>query len=198
MGYKIILITGIPASGKTTATKYISKRYSSFKVLKYGEVLFEHKKKEYPKLTYEGLREKSASIISSNDIKIADELIISKAKSLSSIQNVIIESHGVTRENFGFRITPYKKVSTIQSLNLDAIIYISSTPSEILNRMNLKADGRKNSTLEQINQNLRLQENLALNYAVLTGSPFYSIENNESIKGFQDKVHTIINQILKI
>ena len=197
MKKRIILLTGVPSSGKTTATEYIKANFTKAKVIRYGEFLFKIKKKEYPNLTYKQMRSLSASIIRKEDIAKIDSLILSIVNNNKEKHDIIIESHGVTKEKYGFRVTPYRSFKKLNNLGVDTVVYISSDTRSILKRMRSSSNGRKRVSQIQIQQNLRLQENLALAYSVLTGSTFFVIENNGSEVSFKKKIDLVFNQILK-
>jgi adenylate kinase len=197
MKKKVILLTGIPSSGKTTATDYVRTNFENIKVVRYGELLFRMKEKTHPGIKYEQMRSQSGSILSKEDLAGADDLILKTVIDHKGKFDIIIESHGVTKEDYGFRITPYKNVKKLVNLGVTNVVYISSDSDIIVKRMLGSAKGRKKMNQGQIQQNFRLQETLALVYAVLTGSTFTVIENNSTLTDFKKKLRFTFNQILQ-
>lgn len=61
---KVILLTGAPATGKSTLAKILETNVEPLRRVSFGQLLFEYKRQTIPDLTYEELRAKSSQIIS--------------------------------------------------------------------------------------------------------------------------------------
>lgn len=190
------MINGIPASGKTTAVNYLEKNFSQIYVLRFGSLIFQYKKKKFPQLKYEDLRKKSSSLIGFDDIKTIDNIVIEVTKKHRSSSHVLIESHGVTREDFGFRVTPYTHINQIHKLKLHAIVFISCKPTIVYDRINKNAKGRKPISQNEVVQNIRLQECLSMIYSTQAGCPLYVIDNSGSKSSFQKQIDLLFNKLL--
>jgi len=82
MSNKLILITGIPGSGKTYLTKYIEKSYSNFKRISFGETLFSNTSKiKYSELRSNPTRNATKFMIEQT-IQELEKLINKKIKKI--------------------------------------------------------------------------------------------------------------------
>lgn len=191
----LILLTGVPGSGKTTASSFLMDKVSNLLVLRYGELLYKLKKPKYPNMTYEKFKNLSAAIITKSDIDKVDSYISSIIKKKRSRYNIIVESHSTTKEDYGFRISPYQSYQTILNLNITAVIYTYSEVNVLMKRLSESAEGRKKVNLSQLMQHIKFQDTLSLIYSSIAGCPLYAIENSRSTNEFKKNIFLIINSL---
>jgi adenylate kinase len=198
MQRKLIYLTGVPGSGKTTASTILESNFSDIHVIRYGDVIRDKLNEQGASLQHANLRELSSEVITINTLDSVDNTIYSLIQQFINSKNVILESHGVTREDYGFRVTPFKSQHDLLRLNIHAVVYISSPSGIILQRVEQERMGRKEVAEEQLNVNLRVQESMALNCATICGCPLYIVENYSSIEQFKSQLIPLLSTILNI
>lgn len=172
---KVILLTGAPGTGKSTLRRALGERVSSLDHFDYGELLRRRKERHGTKLTYEELRTQSASVISPTDVASTDEWVIGEISRIRTRRHVVIDSHALTRESFGFRAVPFS-LGQLTELKLDAVIALRCDPDVLLTRVEQNSGGRRALTPELAREIQLLQESLGLTYCVACGCPAYIID----------------------
>jgi adenylate kinase len=102
----VAYLTGPPASGKTSLARGLGEK--GIAVFSYSQQLGLHiAAKRASSLTHEQLRERSASVVTREDVDEVDQQLVDFIRSERSTRPVIIDSHAVTREPYGFRVLPF-------------------------------------------------------------------------------------------
>lgn len=193
--YKVILLTGAPGTGKSTLRRTLGQRISRLRHFDYGELLLRSKEREGTQLTYEKLREQSAAVITPSDVSNTDDRVIREVTHVRSEAHVIIDSHALTRETYGFRAIPFS-LQQLGRLGLDAIIALRCEPGELLRRVESDRGGRRKLTPDLASEIQTLQESLCLVYAVTCGCPSYMIDTTGlSPEQVAETAGTILKQI---
>jgi len=115
----VVLLTGPPAAGKTTLSESLSEHVSPLQVVDYGGLLLETIEEE--DFGYESMRKKSASVLSYEVIRKTDKKLIKNISIEREETHIVIDSHPITKEEYGYRCAHYDK-DDLDSLNLDMII----------------------------------------------------------------------------
>ncbi len=125
---RVVLLTGAPATGKSSLAKLVKKEFSDFEVVDYGELLLREKQSDIPRMSYPELRSRSSKIVDHRDVAKVDESLIQWVAERRKEKHILIDTHGVTKEGYGFRLTPfdYKQVA---QLEFDAILSLVLCPS---------------------------------------------------------------------
>lgn len=172
MANKVIYLTGIPGVGKTTVINALSKKttYRNIRVFSYGEELLKLHS-EIDGLST--LRSSSSKVITEADVRLTDDRLRDFVE--QSPDTVIIESHAVTVETYGFRVVPFN-LSVLNSLGISHIVALFDTPDNVLCRIRQQPQGRiipsKASTFTA--QNLQLS--IAASYAILCSASLYCFD----------------------
>jgi len=175
---KVILLTGAPATGKTTLAKLMEKTFYIRRV-DFGSLLLDLKKERGVKgITYAHLREQSSRLVSAQEVSYLDVVLIEKIEKWKKHTNVVIDSHAVTKEFFGFRSTHFS-FDNLKRLRLDAILVLYCNPEELIRRIGDNPEGRPLLNKEAIYRHMYLQESLALIYGVATGCPVYFLDTTD-------------------
>jgi adenylate kinase len=172
---KVVLLTGVPGVGKTTLVQFAHERVEPLHVITFGEMIFEVRKREEPELTYQHIRAAPTKHAAADIIARATDLLIERTRELRRVSNVVIDSHAVARDDYGFRITPDSH-AVLQHLALDAVIVLHAEPETVLSRIHAAADGRRAVTSRQLAVHEALQDAVAVAYAVASGCPAYVLE----------------------
>ena len=181
------MLTGAPGTGKTTLRRALVQRIADIEGFDYGELLLRRKTRQGIELRYEDMREQSASVISSADVVATDDMVVGEVSRLRSASHIIIDSHALTREAYGFRAVPFS-LAHLRDLRLDAVVFLRCDPEALINRVEADPGGRRNLTVELAREIQLLQESLSLVYAVACACPFHAI----------DTTHLTVEEVLRL
>ncbi|MCM5559313.1 AAA family ATPase [Pleomorphomonas sp. JP5] len=170
---KVIYLTGAPASGKTTTVDEIEKRKESLFVWRYSKRLIEYMEIKYRSaFSHENLRSLSSAAVSAQDIADLDVMMIDFIRDSRAYGDVIIDSHAISYEVYGFRSTSFS-INVITQLQINEIWVLFASPETIVSRTAVESKGRRIVTLEEARMMTELQSSLALTYGVVCGCPVY-------------------------
>lgn len=179
--YKNIYLTGAPATGKSTACNNLRACLSEIEIFSYNsilsDILNERMSIEVNPLCESDLRARSSELITWPDVQEADRRLQSVLDETSRNMHLIIDSHPVTVEEYGIRVTPFGR-RELESLNLDCIVCLFASANVISNRIKENAQGRPLPSHEKISTILSLQLSVASQYATMIGKPLYILESN--------------------
>lgn len=189
---QVILLTGSPATGKSSLRKGLFDAFEDVVEVDYGQELLAMKEEEGLKLTYEDLRQNPAAVIRRDHVVALDERVIARVQTLRQNSTLVLDSHAVTREAYGFRAIPFS-ATQIQRLAPSAIIVLRCDPEVILARIEANGAGRRPVTIELAREHQTLQEAIAVAYAIQAGCPIYMIDT--SSKNQEEVLHEASNII---
>jgi adenylate kinase len=173
---RVILITGAAGTGKSTLVRSILAGAEPFKRVDYGQLLLDHKARQTGvRMTYEELRRDSATAITPEDVRTVDEWLIGQLPQWRTTANLLIDSHPVTKEDFGFRVTPFS-LEQIRQIQFDVILVLVGEPEQLAQRVALEPLGRPAVNAFQSGFQVYLQSAIAALYAVTCGRPCFALD----------------------
>jgi adenylate kinase len=176
---KVVLITGAAGTGKSTLVEAMLQRARPFKRLDYGQLLLDQKKRDAGvSMTYDELRRDSASVITPADVLAVDEWVIEQLPTWRAEANIIIDSHPVTKESFGFRVTPYS-LQQATRIGFDVIVVLVGEPRGLADRISAHPQGRPTVSAFQAGFQVELQAAVAAVYAIICARPCFAIDTTE-------------------
>lgn len=170
---KVIYLTGAPATGKSTLTEGLADLKPDTHIFTYSKELLNWLQKRNEKLqSQDDLRRESADVITRDDVNEVDKQLLELVKSQRKKQNIIIDSHPVTIEQFGFRVTPFTKQQLLD-LAPEVIVCLYADASVITKRIEKNAAGRPLPSIGDLNFHMMLQAQIANQYAFEIGASIY-------------------------
>lgn len=177
-GNEVIYLTGHPASGKTTLVKRLTESFSRVRGFVYSELLAAHlSEKSKNPLSQSKLRERSANIVTPGDIKFVDNYLIGEVKKARRSRHVLIDSHAVTKEDYGFRVTAFS-VPILKALNPTKIYVLFTDSKTVMSRIKTNPKGRPDISRFEADFHCFTQAALAVVYGVQVGIPVYFCDNS--------------------
>jgi adenylate kinase len=178
---RVFLLTGPPATGKSTLRQNLVARMPGLTAFDYGQLLLKQKSSLGVELSYEELREQSSHVVTPSNVTSLDEEVISEVSRLRLSSDVILDSHAVTREPYGFRAIPFS-LSQLTRLSFDAVIVLRCDVDVLLARMEKDRGGRRSVTPELAREHQLLQEGVGVSYAIACGCPVFILDTTALTK----------------
>jgi adenylate kinase len=170
---KVVYLTGAPASGKSSTTRLLLERVPNLLVWEYGARLTAHViARSTDVSTQDDLRARSATVVTPRDVDEVDDMLIAFVAEHRASHPVIIDSHPVTKEAYGYRITPFS-LERFEQLAPDEIWVLYASPEETRRRIGADNGGRPMVTEEEARTHTALQASVAATYGMSLGRPVY-------------------------
>ena len=176
--FRVIYLTGAPASGKSSVTRDLAAVVSPLEIFEYGERLTSYLAvRQEPGLTQESIRRNSARIVQPEDVKAVDRLLLRFVVEARSKAHVVIDTHAVTKERYGFRVTPYS-LDDFALLSPDAICVLFASAEATIERIEREPAGRPPLTLWESALHTGIQGAVAVAYGVGLGIPVHFVNSD--------------------
>lgn len=177
--YQVVYLTGAPATGKSTLTKNLSKAINPLKVFSYSRRLADLiSQRSTSNISENNLREQSAKIVTIEDIEAIDNELLDFVKEERLKSHIIIDSHAVTKESYGFRVTPFS-MQILSDINPTLILVLYTESSVVRKRVKTNHQGRPLVSLFEAGFHTNLQSTVALIYAINLGIQIYFYDSNK-------------------
>ncbi|GGA90121.1 AAA family ATPase [Puia dinghuensis] len=181
--YNLIYLTGSPASGKSSLSSEIQReREEGVVVFEYGKELTLYLKAKGAQLhSQTELREKSAAVVTKDDINALDNRLLDFANFHRHTKHVIVDSHAVTKEAYGYRILPFS-AEQMKVLNPQKIIVLYAESEVIINRISANSQGRPPISPFEADMHTFMQAAVAINYGMMLHAPIYYLDSAQPLK----------------
>ncbi len=175
---KVIYLTGAPASGKSSTARLLRDYIPDLMVWEYGARLTEHVRGlSGGVVTQDDLRGRSAGVVSPQDVDEVDHALMAFVAEHRGSCHVLIDSHPVTKEAYGYRITPFS-LERFAHLAPDEIWVLFASPEETRRRIAANDEGRPMVTEEEARTHTALQASVAATYGMSLGRPVYLFDTS--------------------
>lgn len=189
----VIYLTGAPATGKSTLCKHLVAEVPSLKPFCYSAELRDRvNRRASSSITESGIREKSAAVIRAEDVHQLDAELIAWVESERVRSHIVIDTHPVTKEVFGYRVTAFS-VEQVRRLAPDFVVCLYAAPEELARRISSEPQGRPLPSPYEIDLHNQAQIGVATQYAVLLGRPCYLIDSARDQDELVATVRRLIN-----
>lgn len=178
---RIIYLTGAPATGKSTLCGEISRRFPEVEYYSYSKLLRDVVNQRSAEGVDEaGIRRQSANIITPADVNATDERLINEVHAKRQSRHIIIDSHPVTKESYGFRVTPFRPENLLR-LAPDVVVCAYADPQTIAARIKANPDGRPLPRDFELDMHNQLQAGMAAQYGFALGKTCYFLDTGLEI-----------------
>lgn len=186
---RVVYITGAPATGKSTVCRTLASSGRNIHAFCYSERLRDHVALDAGMVLGEvDIRRESARIVTSRHVEEVDELLLREAKAVrGSGSHLLIDSHPVTKELYGFRVTPFS-AERLRALDVDTFICLYAPPNVLADRIARDAQGRPLPGGFDLSLHVQLQASVVAQYAVLAGTPCYLLDSTVSPEALAARV----------
>ena len=190
--FQVVYLTGPPASGKSTLATKLQNKLPDIKIYSYGTLLTERiSQKHGTKYRQDDIREQSGKVITSSDVRELDADLIKKVSRDRQKHHVIIDSHPVTKEVYGFRAIPFS-IQTLKEINPTMILSLFASPEIIIERIAKDSAGRPQVTEDNALMHNYLQGSVAITYSTTLGVPVYFLDSDKAPKEILGEALTVI------
>lgn len=177
---KVIYLTGAPAAGKSSATRLLAEKVPNLLIWEYGAKLAEHCMARSIGITgQQDLRSRSASIVTLEDVEEVDKALLAFVREHRGKKHLLIDSHPVTKEEYGYRITPFS-FEQFADLCPNEIWVLFASPEETRRRIAADAGGRPMVSEEEARTHTMLQASVASTYGMSLRCPIYLFDTAAS------------------
>lgn len=176
----IVYLTGAPATGKSTLARNLAKAVPELRVFSYSSELRDYvaRRAGIPALSEEDIRQESAKIVTKEDVIAVDEMLIDLvAQQRKSSHSIVIDSHAVTKEHFGFRVTPFS-LTALKLLAPDVILCLYLDSQIARARIRGNPMGRPLPSQTELELHCQLQAYVAVQYGIILGRPVYMLDSS--------------------
>jgi adenylate kinase len=133
------------------------------------------------------LREQSARIVTPEDIAAVDDQLIAHVNRQRQVTHLIIDSHPVTKEQYGFRITAFS-IEQLQALRPTMICMLYTEPAVVMERLSTDAQGRPMVTPHEAALHTELQASVAVTYGIVLGVPVYLFDSSKLLEEISNSI----------
>lgn len=174
--FHVVYLTGAPASGKSTLVTALEKVVSPVTTFRYSKMLADFIASKTDGISHLRLRQESAGIVTKEDIETVDSNLIEQVSDCRKHSHVIIDSHPVTKESFGFRITPFS-LDQLLRIAPTLILNLYAAPEVLLDRIEIDPQGRPSITAYEAGYHNALQGAVAIAYGIHVGAKIYMLDS---------------------
>lgn len=185
--FDVVYLTGAPAAGKSSAARALKQRIQKLEVWEFGDRLRQYLARRLPSVSQEVLRRESGGLITPDDVAAVDRWLIDWVHETRDTSHIVIDSHPVTKERYGFRVTPYC-LADFARLAPTKIWVMYCSPEVTLQRIGSAAAGRPSVTHEEARMHTHLQASVAVTYGSSVGIPVHFFDSDRDPAGLADEL----------
>lgn len=186
--FPTIYLTGAPATGKSTVCSELSKRLPELLVFSYSAELRKFaERRTGQSMSEDDIRRLSGIAITPEDVQGLDAELAELAAQRRGVGPLIIDSHAVTKEVYGFRVTAFDPTA-LARVNPDCIVCLYTSPEVACQRIAKDPRGRPYVSAFEAGMHTQLQGSVAAQYGVLLGKPVYFVDSSEPVE-------RVVNQV---
>jgi adenylate kinase len=180
----IVIVAGIPGSGKTTVMKKVIETCDT-QLVTYGTVMFEIAKEKTGVTNRDEMR-KLPPLSQKEFQEMAAERI-------AKMKDVVVDTHCTIKTKAGF--LPGLPKQVLQKLSPQAIVLVEAYPDEIIQRRQKDTRERDREDREEIEQHQFMNRVAAMSYAAMIGATVKIVKNHDKcLDGAVAEVLEMLNE----
>lgn len=184
--FDVVYLTGAPAAGKSSVAEQLQQVITPIEIFNYGRELTRYlAAKTGQSISQEELRTRSSQVITPEDVEALDSILLKQVEDLRSRTNIVIDTHAVTKESYGFRVTPFS-LQRFGELRPTKIVVLYTAPEVAITRIGTDPEGRPMITAFESGFHTALQASVALSYGMSIGIPVYFLDSTNEISELLD------------
>jgi adenylate kinase len=139
--FKVVYLTGAPASGKSTVSEALAASFPEICLFTYSKELARCiSQKQGCEYGQNAMRRESARIISPEAVAEVDQELFEFVAANRNEKHILIDSHAVTREDWGFRVTPFS-APMLARIAPNLIVSLFTPPEITIDRILANSQG---------------------------------------------------------
>jgi adenylate kinase len=192
--FEVVYLTGAPATGKSTLVERLKNVVEPIRGISYSKLLADYLTNRDQRATPEDhLRQHSAQVITPEDVNAVDDQLIAYVSKERQQSHIIIDSHPVTKERYGYRITAFS-VEKLRAIQPSIIVMLYTEPDVVIRRIAANSQGRPQISPFEAQFHSEVQASVAATYGILLGVPVYLLDSSQSV---DDLITVVTKQLLK-
>lgn len=172
--YETVLLTGPAGIGKSTLAANLS-RSSDIAVFEYGAELTRQASRTHLGIAQADIRSQSPDLVVGQDVAATDAALQRFVRANAGTKHVVIDSHAVTKESYGYRSLPFTP-EQLKEVTLSRIVVLHCRPQALMERIALNPEGRSLLSEWEAAEFMHLQSTVALSYSVVLGIPVHFVD----------------------
>jgi adenylate kinase len=194
VGFHVLYLTGAPASGKSSLCKALAGSVADVEVFSYSDELRSFiAKGGRQELAENEIREKSAQVITPEDVRAVDEKLARVIVESRGHRHVVIDSHAVTKEQYGFRVTAFTRVR-LRDISPSLIVVLYVNGEETQRRISADSGGRPKPSIFEADFHTHLQATVAFTYAFELGCPIHYLDSTKTVDELVRRIAALLNR----
>lgn len=139
---EVILLTGVPAVGKSTVADALAERVRRLSVVHFGDIIRGVVARVQGRRVGEDqLRRSTSAIVTPSILEQSRRELIRVLRRKRTQHHILIDSHAVSRVPYGFRSTP-DSPRYVRMMGLGLIVHLFASPADISSRRRGDPAGR--------------------------------------------------------
>ncbi len=187
--HDIVIVSGIPGVGKTTVVmKALDLIKNEYKIVNYGNFMFEHAKEQNLVSNRDQMRKLSSDAQKNIQIKAAEEI-----HTLAEKNPILVDTHCSIKTPKGY--LPGMPKWVLDKLKPTKIILVEAKDSEIAQRRATDSSRERDPDSEKsISEHQQINRSFSAAYSTLSAATVSIVENND---GEVERAAEILAEVLK-
>ncbi|HZR82560.1 MAG TPA: AAA family ATPase [Candidatus Binatia bacterium] len=192
-----VLLTGVPGVGKSSVARWLEERCDArYRWVPFGELIRQALNELAGSRVEEAqLRREPTSLVTEAVLEHATRQLVAMCASSARRVVVIVDSHAVSQDQFGFRSTP-DGPSYFKALRYDAIVQLVLPGQEILDRTPVGTGGRQARSGVDLDFHSSLQLMVSTFYAAMSECPLFVVSADGAVSEVAARVDGVLTRVV--